>query len=151
MSGPLSAADLAEIHQVLGLYPHAFDNKDDEALALVFASDAVVEITRGPGSVWRGLSGIRQLAHKIADASMDHHTVNTYVFVDEAGTVRARSRYIVILADRTVHNGDYLDELVETPDGWRISRRISVPRFPIEDRVDLPRETLDAWCPPGAR
>lgn len=140
-----TAGDLAEIHQVLGLFPHVFDPKDLDALGLVFTEDAVIELTLNAGSQWRGLDRIRQLAAGIADDSLDHQTLNTFVFVDEEGTVRARSRYIAVLADRSVHNGDYFDVLVRTENGWRISQRISVPHFPLGERVAPSPDALDAW------
>ncbi|HEV2634431.1 MAG TPA: nuclear transport factor 2 family protein [Actinocrinis sp.] len=145
MSDRPDPADLAEIHQVLALFPHVFDTKDEHGLGLVFSADAEIELTRGAGSVKRGLAEIRAFAQAIADDSLDHHTLNTVVFVDDAGVVRARSRYLAILADQSVHNGDYYDTLVHTPDGWRIRQRISVPRFPQGGQVPPSPDAVDAW------
>lgn len=39
------------------------------------------------------------------------------------GTARAWSKYVIVRTDGTAGSGDYLDTLVRTPDGWRISRR----------------------------
>ena len=151
MSGTLSAEDLLEIRQTLALFPHAFDDKDDDALALVFAQDAVIELTRGGGSLKRGIEEIRAFARSLGDDAPDHHTLDTVVLVDEHGVVRARSRYLAVLSDQSVHNGEYLDTLVETPGGWRISHRISVPRYPRGEQVALAQDVRDAWHPRASR
>ena len=145
MTDQLSVEDHAEIRQTLALYAHVFDNKDIDALGLVFAEDATAEMTRGAGSIRRGLESIAQFVAGLSQDAPDHLTLNTVVFVDDQGVVRARSRYLAILADQSVHDGDYFDVLVRTEAGWRISHRISVPRFPRGEQVPPSQEALDAW------
>ncbi|WP_157252970.1 nuclear transport factor 2 family protein [Nonomuraea typhae] len=125
----LSRDDISDIRGTLAMFSHAFDNKDLEALSRVFAEDGVLELTKGAGRVIGGLRAIGEFAIALGADAPDHHTLDTHVYVAE-GVVRARSRYLAILPDGSVHNGDYLDELRQTPDGWRIGRRVSIPRFP---------------------
>jgi hypothetical protein len=141
----LSAGDLARIRQTLAAFAHVFDNHEVDQLHLVFAPDAVIELTRGAGSVKRGLAEIAGFAASLPPHGLDHHTLDTVVFVGDDGVVRARSRYLAVLADQSVHNGDYLDELVRTEDGWRIARRISVPRIPRGEQVPLSAADVAAW------
>lgn len=126
----LSFHDVADIRATLALFAHVFDNKEVAELGRVFTPDAVIELTRGPGRVISGLPAIGEFAVGLGSGSPDHHTLDTHVFVDAEGAVRARSRYLAVLPDGSVHNGDYLDVLARTPDGWRIQRRVSVPRYP---------------------
>jgi len=141
----ISAEDLAAIHQTLALFAHTFDNKEIDALAAVFTRDAVVELTIGGGRTLTGLEAIGQFARSLGDDSPDHHTVSTVVSAGEDGVVRAHSRYIAFLVDGSVHNGDYLDVLECTPLGWRISLRISVPRYPRCESVSLSPERTKPW------
>ncbi|MEV4559591.1 nuclear transport factor 2 family protein [Kitasatospora sp. NPDC049285] len=121
--------DAEQLRQLLARFSHAFDNADDEALGTVFAADGVIELAR-TGAVFTGLEEIRKFARDLGPTSPDHQTVDTVLTADPDGTVRGRSRYLVLLADGSVHNGEYLDRYVRTPDGWRIAHRRSVPRYP---------------------
>lgn len=125
----LPLADIAEIRQLLALFAHVFDNGEADALDQVFAEDGTIELA-GNSRVFHGLAAIREFNLSLGPQSPDHHTLDTVLTVDPDGTVRARSRYLAVLADGSVHNGDYLDVIVRTPKGWRIGHRRSVPRYP---------------------
>ncbi|MBB5081833.1 nuclear transport factor 2 family protein [Nonomuraea endophytica] len=126
----LSREDISDIRGTLALFSHAFDNKDLDGLGRVFAEDGVLELTKGAGRVVRGLRAIGEFAVGLGPEAPDHQTLDTHVFLDGDGVVRARSRYLAILPDGSVHNGDYLDELRHTGEGWRIGKRVSIPRYP---------------------
>ncbi|MEE1822021.1 nuclear transport factor 2 family protein [Streptomyces sp. BE20] len=125
----LSPADAEQLRQLLARFSHAFDNADAEALAGVFAEDGVIELAR-TGAVFTGLEKIRVFARDLGQDHPDHQTLDSVLTVDEDGTVRGRSRYLAILPDGSVHNGDYFDVYTRTADGWRIAHRRSVPRYP---------------------
>jgi SnoaL-like domain len=143
----LPPSELAGIGQTLAAFAHVFDDHELDLFDLVFTEDAVIELTRGAGSVKRGLAAIRSFAASLPEGGLDHHTLDTVVFVGEDGIVRARSRYLALLSDQSVHNGEYLDELAHTPAGWRITRRIAVPRIPHGERVPLSEADRRAWRP----
>ncbi|MFI6581781.1 nuclear transport factor 2 family protein [Embleya sp. NPDC050493] len=147
-AGPtLRAEDVAEIHDTLALFAHVFDNDDIAELGRVFTEDAVIENTIGSGYTIDGLASARQFTGRRSPDTPDHQTLDTVLLVDASGTVRARSRYIATLIDGEVHGGDYYDILEHTARGWRIRYRVSVPRHPILDRIDLPAQFADAWRP----
>ncbi|CAO5166595.1 SnoaL-like domain-containing protein [Frankia sp. AiPs1] len=165
VTATLSAADLAEIGQTLALFAHVCDNwreisgrqdggqPDDrppDALELVFTEDVRFEFARS-GRVLDGLAEIRAFLRGIGPDAADHQTVNTVVLVDVDGTVRALSRYLAILADGSVTNGEYEDVLVRAePGGWRIRSRRSVHRYPrASQEAPLPRG--EAWRPSADR
>ncbi|GGU94655.1 hypothetical protein GCM10010495_00030 [Kitasatospora herbaricolor] len=130
MAAELTLTQIDEIRRLFALFSHVFDNGEVDALDQVFAADGVVELAR-TGSVFQGLDAIRKFNLSLGEHSPDHHTVDTVLSVDEDGTVRGRSRYLAILPDGTLHNGDYFDVLVHTEAGWRIAYRRSVPRYPL--------------------
>ncbi|MFC6084173.1 nuclear transport factor 2 family protein [Sphaerisporangium aureirubrum] len=128
----LSIEDVSDIRATLALFSHVFDNREVGDLHRVFTDDAVIEMTRGAGRIVDGLPAIAEFSLALGPEGPDHQTLDSHVFVDDAGAVRARSRYLAILQDGSVHNGDYLDVLERSPAGWRISRRVSIPRYPRE-------------------
>lgn len=145
MAARPAAADLAEIGQTLALFAHVVDNRQADALELVFTKDGSVELGRS-GTLLRGLDEVRAFLLKLPPDAADHQTVNTVVLVDEDGTVRALSRYISVGADGSVTNGDYEDVLVRAGDGWRIRSRRTVPRYPRAATDPAPRRD-PAWLP----
>ncbi|EIV94786.1 nuclear transport factor 2 family protein [Frankia sp. QA3] len=130
MSTKLSATDLAEIGQTLALFSHVFDNRQADALGLVFTEDVAVEFQRSGRSL-RGLAEVAEFQRQLPPEAADHQTVSTVVLSDPDGTVRAVSRYLAVLADGSVTNGEYRDVLVRTDGGWRIAARQIVPRYPL--------------------
>ncbi|MER7708696.1 nuclear transport factor 2 family protein [Kitasatospora sp. NPDC097605] len=130
MTTELTPTDAEQLRQLLARFSHAFDNADDEALGTVFAADGVIELAR-TGAVFTGLAQIRTFARELGAESPDHQTLDSVLTPEADGTVRGRSRYLVLLADGGVHNGEYHDRYVRTPDGWRIAHRRSVPRYPL--------------------
>lgn len=138
-------ADRLEIQELFARFSHVFDNGDLDGLGLVFTKDAVIELRRGEGRTFDGLESIAEFVVALGERSPDHQTLDTLLFFGEDGTALARSRYLALVPDGSAHNGDYYDELRQTPDGWRIARRVSVPRYPLEGPVSLPEGYLDAW------
>ncbi|WP_406280487.1 nuclear transport factor 2 family protein [Embleya sp. NBC_00896] len=130
MTKVLSPADLAEIHRTLALFAHVFDNGDVAGLGLVFTEDVVVEIGVGPARAFNGIAEFAEYTRSKSAATPDHHTLNTAIQVDDYGQVQARSRYIGINPAGRLTAGEFLDILRDTPDGWRIAYRLSLPRAP---------------------
>ncbi|WP_371481797.1 nuclear transport factor 2 family protein [Kitasatospora sp. NBC_00315] len=130
MAEELTLHQISDIRRLFALFAHVFDNGEVDALDQVFAEDGVIELAR-TGTVFQGLAAIRAFNLSLGEHSPDHHTLDTVLSVDEDGTVRGRSRYLAILPDGSVHNGDYFDVLVHTARGWRIAHRRSVPRYPL--------------------
>ncbi len=147
MALELSTSDIAEIRQALALFAHVVDNKEVDALGLVFTDDVVIEIGTGKGTSLRGIDTFRDYVLQLPVDAADHQTVDTAILVEADGAVRARSRYIAIRADGSITNGDYLDILTRTPQGWRISYRRTVPRYPREDGSPAPTALVEKWRP----
>ncbi|WP_261562695.1 nuclear transport factor 2 family protein [Frankia tisae] len=144
---PLGAQDLVEIHELLARFGHVFDNGDADGMGEVLTEDGVVEGVIGAGYTISGLPAAKESTRRRRPDTPEHNTVGTIVFVDAQGVVRARSRYLAPFVDGSVHAGDFFDILRRTPEGWRISYRISVPRRPALPINPPPPEFFDAWRP----
>ncbi|SBW27912.1 nuclear transport factor 2 family protein [Protofrankia symbiont of Coriaria ruscifolia] len=146
MTRKLSAADIAEIHQTIALIAHVYDNRELDALNLVFTDDVELELGYGEGVHLLGIESVRELFSQRQPDGADHQTVNTLILTDPDGTVRTHSRYIALRSDGTTTNGDYLSIVVPTEQGWRIRYFRSVLRYPLEPEAG-PRPTAitDEW------
>ena len=121
---------MLEIHQLLGLYGHAVDSGEVERLDEVFTSDAVFDTSDFEQGVHRGLSAIQAIFALGAPPHPPAHLATNFFVYDVGGTVRAHSKWLTIdRATGGVRSGDYHDELVHGPDGWRIGRRAVKIRF----------------------
>jgi hypothetical protein len=142
---PLTPGDLADIRQTLALFAHVCDNRQEDALGLVFTEDVVFTFARS-GRVLTGLGEVLAFLRHLPPEAADHHTTDTVIMVGADGTVRALSRYLAVLPDGSVTNGEYEDVLVLVGDGWRIRSRRSIHRHPRADG-EVPSRRNPAWLP----
>lgn len=126
----LTLEEHSEIETVLAKYALALDNNDWEAYGQIFTEDAVMEFanstegTNGaPLDGLKTITGFMSRQDSLKAGKSDHHTLNSVIWRDSTGVVRAWSNYLVTRADGTVTHGEYLDQLVQTKDGWRIKHR----------------------------
>lgn len=130
----LSTDDIVAIQMVMAHVHHIIDDRDHENLHLVYADDIVYDLS------YRGLPPMHGIAeiqkHGAASYKRDfshliaHHNVNAYIYEDEQGVVRARSKVICIMADGTSTTADFRDIIVKTDKGWRIKERVASTRHP---------------------
>ncbi len=122
-----TTGDLVAIQQVLARYPHAVDDRDWDAFGRVFTADVVCDMTAVGLGTTEGRDALVELFAAI-DHPVAHHLVDPVVDLDGADAAHVRSKWWVVLADRTGFGGTYTDQLVRTPDGWRIRHRRVTPR-----------------------
>ncbi len=130
-------SDRMQIHDVLLRYTTAIDTDDLDLLDQVFTPDAHVDYTssEGPAGPYPEIKA--WLGRALAAFPMRQHGIlNTRIELDGD-----RARAVSILfnpmgapaADGGQHlfvvGGQYRDELVWTPDGWRISQRIELQEY----------------------
>jgi hypothetical protein len=116
-----------QISETLSRYGHIVDNQEWAYLPLVFTADAELDAQYTSAS---GLTEIQSYLESFGPWR-SHHTINTIVKRGGRETVEAWSRFLVVLADGITISGDYIDELIQAADGWRIrSRRISLRNRP---------------------
>jgi 3-phenylpropionate/cinnamic acid dioxygenase small subunit len=125
--------DRLAIHDLVVRYAWAIDTKDWDALDTVFLPDAWLDYSSNPGGAVGHYPEIRAWLEKsLAPFPVTQHLVtNVDVTVDGD---RATSRTMVYnpmgaaTREGPLHffflGGRYDDELVRTPDGWRIAKRV---------------------------
>jgi 3-phenylpropionate/cinnamic acid dioxygenase small subunit len=123
-------SDRDDIADVLVRYASGIDTKDWPLFRSCFTDD--VHADYGDIGDWHGVDAITEwmaATHRDMPAT-NHMITNVAIEVSGAGDTARASSYVhavlVVTPDRT-HSvdavGRYDDELVHTPDGWRIERR----------------------------
>jgi hypothetical protein len=129
---PQEISDRLEIQDLLIRYTRAIDTKDYGLLDTCFMPDAHVDYTASGGSkgpypevrAWleKALSPFAAMMHFIGNTTLelsgDRASARTYVvnpmgFPNPDGSLHVFTVY-----------AHYVDELVRTPDGWRIAKRV---------------------------
>jgi ketosteroid isomerase-like protein len=150
MALALPIADVVEITQTLARYGHVVDNGDVDALDQVFTDDAEMYPAHPGMAPIAGLAALRATIASIPQPN--HNTLPPTISVDADGTVRAVSRYLQLRPDGGVVNGEYLDVVVPTAAGWRVSSRRVLRRYPPMDEGGPGRATYGPFWPsaPGS-
>jgi ketosteroid isomerase-like protein len=123
-------SDRIEIQDLISRYAHAIDDSDWDALDRVFTPDAVIDYTELGGA-----KGTLQETKGYLAAAMPAFTgfqhLSTTTRLDLDGD-RATARTILFNPMVMQHEGEervffiglwYRDQLVRTPEGWRIQHR----------------------------
>jgi hypothetical protein len=132
-SAALTAADRADIHELLARYAWSLDTGDEEGFVSCFMPDAELlwDVFDTPGS-WRGHAALRRfIAHlrsRPESAGRQHHVGNVIITATASGA-EVRSYVMVALGTedgphRLHVMGYYHDTCVRHGDGWRLSRRV---------------------------
>lgn len=103
---------------MLADYGHIVDDHDWERAEDVFTPDIMLETN---GFVVHGIAGI--VANFKGRNMYAHVTTNTTLREESDGYVRAHSKVIGFPNEGQPVTGDYHDEIVRTPAGWRLRRR----------------------------
>lgn len=128
----MSAQDKAEIIEALNLYAFALNSHQFELFDRVFTDDVRAEF--GPaGAVWSGLANLKRTFLEFHDTLTNHmhqmmgHVV--HVNGDKANSFTYGNWLLVREGaeggSSWLGSGWYDDELVRTPNGWRIRDRIA--------------------------
>ena len=143
-------SDIVEIQQLLATYVYAIDAKDFDALDRVFTPDAIFDY-----SVTGGETGDYQkikpwLAKALAPFPVTQHLIGLpLIRLDgERATARTMLFNPMQLAkpggDHLFFVGaTYVDDLVRTPEGWRISRRAEADPWVKDPPADFTPATAE--------
>lgn len=117
----LSPADRIELHELFARYAYCIDTRDWTGLAKIFTTDA--EFTVDVSNVhMRGVDEIIHFMAEVANHPVAHHITNIFVDETDRGAV-SNGRLMGVGRKGHVSTGHYRDEVVRTPDGWRVHRR----------------------------
>lgn len=124
----LSADDIVAIERVIAEYGHVVDNNRWDRAHLVFARDFVYDFSAFNRP---NLNGFLELREALLTRNLySHHSTNVTVIETGEGRARAHSKFIGFPTEGFPISGDYSDEFIRTPEGWRLLRRRSSVREP---------------------
>lgn len=136
----LTAQDHVEIQQLVARYSHALDNAADNGnmFAALFTPDGV--LIAEDGKTYTGRANLAEYARRTTGAGVGslnarHFSFKAIVVPSPSG---ATGKTLVTLATigragqpaTAVNGGQYWDEFVKTPDGWRMKKRTFVQAPP---------------------
>ena len=121
----MDLADRIALHELPGRYGDLIDDRDWDGLSTIFTEDATFAI---PGEVLDGLEGIRAFMRQ-SNHPRTHAMTNVYADAAEGdlnstSTAVLRFRIIGMRRDGRIMSGRYRDEVVRTPEGWRVKTRV---------------------------
>ena len=117
----MTPEDTIAIHELLAEYGHVVDDHDWDRAHEVFADDFVFDMSAAGRP---DLHGIADIVANFRGRNMYAHlTVGTVLREGDDGVVRAHSKFIGFPNEGPPVTGDYHDEIVRTPAGWRLRRR----------------------------
>ena len=128
----LEVADMIEIEQVLNHVHHIIDERAFASLHLVYAEDAIYDLSYRNLPPAKGIAAISELCASSYKQDFSHlvghHATNIYIYEDENGVVRAKSKVICVMEDGTSTSADFNDVITKTSKGWRIQQRVASTR-----------------------
>ncbi len=122
-------SDRREIEDLLVRDCYAIDERDWDAYRSVYPEDAVIDdVSTGPGKNVDEMVEFLSLA--LERVALIQHAISTWLIDIDGDTARARTiGHCPVVLDRGGETAMscqglwYVDELVRTPDGWKIFRR----------------------------
>ncbi len=128
----MDPADRLELHELPGRYGDAIDDRDWDRLDQIFTTDAVFDLTDLGAPRLEGLDAIKRYMAEDADHPRTHTMTNIYVDETAQGA-KLRFRILALLPERRVGTASYYDDVIKTPEGWRVQNRvITLRRRPTE-------------------
>jgi 3-phenylpropionate/cinnamic acid dioxygenase small subunit len=122
-----AVGDHHEIGELLIRYATGIDRRDWSLFRTVFTSDCVLDY--GEIGTWHGVDAVTEFmeqAHTMAGHTL-HRITNVVVALDgDRATTRSYVDGLIMAADGASGvnaAGFYDDEVVRTPQGWRVARR----------------------------
>jgi 3-phenylpropionate/cinnamic acid dioxygenase small subunit len=125
-------SDRMEIQDLLVAYSYAIDTRDWDALDQVFTPDAWIDYTEFGGSAGNLADTKKFLAESMPMFRSFQHMVSTSQIRVEGDTAHVKTichnPMVMNLGNDKVQvfycGLWYVDEMVRTPDGWRIQKRV---------------------------
>jgi SnoaL-like protein len=127
---PLTTEDRLAIHELVSLHGHLADDRRSEELDRLLTPEASYDVSAYGLGVVRGLPALMALFSSApGDQPVGHHVTNVVISPDRdhQDRARVRSKGLSVMADGRAGTVVYEDEVVRTPNGWRISARVVLP------------------------
>jgi hypothetical protein len=120
----MDIADRLALHELPGRYGDAIDDRDWDRLDTIFTTDAVFDMTGVGGPRCEGLAAIKTFMDEFDGHPKTHLMMNVYTDEVADGLAELRFRIIALMSGGKVGTGSYYDDVVKTPDGWRVRNRV---------------------------
>ena len=130
----MDTADIVLINQLLAQYGHIVDAEEWGRFDELFVDDAVLDYRAvNVPEVLRGLETITSFFQG-ANHPSAHHCTNVYVYRDEKGLTRAKSKFVApyTRARHQPHRwygGDYDDVVIRLDQRWRFQSHVCTARW----------------------
>lgn len=115
--------DIVEINQVLALLGHIMDSRAYHRLSEVMTPDAFYDCTIFGFGTATAFDAIAELMGRDGHA-IAHHCTNVYVHEGQGDSIGALSKGLGVLKDGGVASITFVDTLLKTGAGWRISSHV---------------------------
>jgi hypothetical protein len=126
----IDPADYVEIVNMMGKYANIIDFAEWHRLDEIFSDDCVLDLSHVGYPSIHGIAALRKEFPVSSGTARKFHIHSIFNIVIEniiSDRATVRSRTASVARDHTVDAGQYLDELVRGPHGWRIARRAIIP------------------------
>lgn len=119
----MDIADRVELHELPGRYGDAIDDRNWAGLDAIFTPDATFDLTDLGIPMLVGLRAIKHFMDVEAQHPRTHMMTNIYVDETSAG-VKMFFRIVALRGGGLVGTASYYDDVVKTPEGWRVKSRV---------------------------
>jgi hypothetical protein len=128
----MKVADRQDIADLISAYSYGYDTLDWELFGSIFAPDAIMASPLGESQGRETIvARSREFRERLAADGVQTRHYQTNTLLNEGSDGRIGGRTLVFVAwqhtgepgPTPMHTGEYRDEYVRTPDGWRIARR----------------------------
>jgi 3-phenylpropionate/cinnamic acid dioxygenase small subunit len=127
----IELADRVELHELPGRYGDAIDDRNWDGLDAIFTADATFDLTDLGVRLLVGLPEIKRFMDVEAQHPRTHMMTNIYVDDTPEG-VKMFFRIVAMRSGGLVGTASYYDDVVKTPQGWRVKNRVvTLRRHPV--------------------
>jgi hypothetical protein len=121
----LESGDRLAIHELIARVGHIIDDQEWGCLPEVFTEAFISDATAVGYSRCEGLSEVAKAWSNPRRRADGHHGTNVVLTEVDEATVKATSKGFSLYGTSEGHTLIHDDVIVRTPEGWRISKRVT--------------------------
>lgn len=123
----LTLEDRLDLYEIPGRYGDSIDDRNWDQLRTIFTEDAVFDLTDLGSRRLEGIDAIVDFMEEEAAHPRTHMMTNIYANPTAEGA-ELRFRIVALLGQGKTGTASYYDDVVRTPDGWRVKHRVATLR-----------------------